>query len=125
MRKLLLVLFLFTLTSNALAKVEIWKCAGLLQYEWELSYFKLDLNDPVSAYRREGGIWKPYWTPYEDSIAANIMFNDREDHLRIIYLSFDQPTQELLFDFITSELIIKYWNHGDENKPNRIFSCER
>jgi hypothetical protein len=44
MRKLLLLLFLFSLSSNALAKVEIWECD-------DNSIFKIDTSIPTVYYR--------------------------------------------------------------------------
>jgi hypothetical protein len=49
MRKLLLVLFLFALTSNAFAKVEIWECD-------DLEYLKIDTSIPT-LYLRVNGRW--------------------------------------------------------------------
>ena len=49
MRKLLLVLFLFTLSSNALAKVEIWECDNP-------EYLKIDTSIPT-LYLRFNGRW--------------------------------------------------------------------
>jgi hypothetical protein len=48
MRKLFLLLFLFALTSNALAKVEIWECDG--------DYFKIDTDIPT-VYKRINSRW--------------------------------------------------------------------
>tara|TARA_R110000803_G_scaffold56064_1_gene113208 strand:+ start:504 stop:869 length:366 start_codon:yes stop_codon:yes gene_type:complete len=49
MRKLLLVLFLCALTSNALAKVEMWECD-------DLEYLKIDTSIPT-LYLRLNGRW--------------------------------------------------------------------
>ena len=48
MRKLLLVLFLFVLSSNAFAKVEIWECDG--------DYYKIDTDIPT-VYVRHNSKW--------------------------------------------------------------------
>ncbi len=48
MRKLLLLLFLFSLSSNAFAKVEIWECDG--------KYWKIDSGIP-KVYVRYNGKW--------------------------------------------------------------------
>ena len=53
MRKLLLVLFLFTLSSNALAKVEIWECDGDYS-NWD--YYKIDTDIPT-VYIRKNSRW--------------------------------------------------------------------
>ena len=53
MRKLLLVLFLFALTSNALAKVEIWEC-DILGPPKEV--YKIDTSIPM-VYVRYQGEW--------------------------------------------------------------------
>ena len=49
MRKLLLVLFLCSLASNALAKVEIWECDNA-------EYIKIDTGIPT-VYIRVNGKW--------------------------------------------------------------------
>ena len=53
MRKLLLLLFLFTLTSNALAKVEMWECDNVIK-----RYYKIDTrNDTPKIYVRSDHKW--------------------------------------------------------------------
>jgi len=57
MRKLLLVLFLLSLTSNALAKVEIWKCVYINEEETlNTSYYKIDTKIP-KVYMRFNAKW--------------------------------------------------------------------
>ena len=53
MKKLLLVLFLCSLTSNALAKVEMWECDGDYS-RWD--YYKIDTDIPT-VYIRVNGKW--------------------------------------------------------------------
>jgi hypothetical protein len=53
MRKLLFVLFLCSLASNALAKVEMWECDG--DYStWD--YYKIDTDIPT-VYIRKNSRW--------------------------------------------------------------------
>ena len=51
MKKLLLVLFLCSLTSNALAKVEIWKCP---RNNANSRYYKIDTSIPYIHFRGRG-----------------------------------------------------------------------
>jgi len=74
MRKLLLLLFLFTLTSNALAKVEIWECDG--------DYFKIDTDIPTVYFRD-----KSRWI---DASNASDMKDYDDDHLIFKYSSKDE-----------------------------------
>jgi len=55
MRKLLLLLFLCSLTSNALAKVEIWKCGP--DNNGVTVYMKLH-TEPAKIYYRVAGQWR-------------------------------------------------------------------
>ena len=54
MRKLLLLLFLFSLSSNALAKVEIWKCDNDMWY-------KIDTSIPM-VFERKDFKWEQLYT---------------------------------------------------------------
>ncbi|MDB9762660.1 hypothetical protein OAC06_07590 [Alphaproteobacteria bacterium] len=57
MRKLLLVLFLLSLTSNALAKVENWKCDVFGVGD---TILKIDTSIPM-IYLRKMGKWTPFY----------------------------------------------------------------
>ena len=64
MRKLLLLLFLFTLTSNALAKVEIWECDVFGDGD---TVFKIDTSTP-KVYIRKMGKWTPFYPKLTTSV---------------------------------------------------------
>ena len=57
MRKLLLVLFLLSLSSNALAKVEMWECDVFGDGD---TVFKIDTSTP-KIYIRKVGKWAPFY----------------------------------------------------------------
>ena len=57
MKKLLLVLFLLSLTSNALAKVEMWECNVFGDGD---TVFKIDTSTP-KIYIRKVGKWTPFY----------------------------------------------------------------
>tara|TARA_R110000803_G_scaffold56064_1_gene113207 strand:+ start:148 stop:507 length:360 start_codon:yes stop_codon:yes gene_type:complete len=59
MRKLLLLLFLCSLTSNALAKVEMWEC-DLYDNGSHYDFIKIDTDIPQVWIRKEG-LWKEYY----------------------------------------------------------------
>ena len=64
MRKLLLVLFLFTFSSNALAKVEIWECDVFGDGD---TVFKIDTSIP-KVYIRHVIKWTPFYPEPTTSI---------------------------------------------------------
>jgi hypothetical protein len=76
MRKLLLLLFLFTLTSNALAKVEIWECDLFDRGDFD-SIHKIDTSLPM-VYVRRDGIWNAY---YQKTPSYIIEYSEEEDSI--------------------------------------------
>ena len=116
MRKLFLVFFLCSLSSSALAKVEIWMCNSM----YGIDVYKLDTNQPSNTSQRINKNWKKFWTPGQESEVENIMYDPIHKNIRIIY-SIEQDKKEMLFDLVARDLIIKF---QDQNKSNSKWSCE-
>ena len=116
MRKLFLVFFLFSLSSSALAKVEIWMCNSM----YGIDVYKLDTNQPSNTSQRINKNWKKFWIPGQESEVENIMYDPIHKNIRIIY-SIEQDKKEMLFDLVARDLIIKF---QDQNKSNSKWSCE-
>jgi|TARA_B110000091_G_scaffold141307_1_gene150944 hypothetical protein len=116
MRKLFLVFFLCSLSSSALAKVEIWMCNSM----YGIDVYKLDTNQPSNTSQRINKNWKKFWTPGQESEVKNIMYDPIHKNIRIIY-SIEQDKKEMLFDLVARDLIIKF---QDQNKSNSKWSCE-
>ena len=96
MRKLLLVLFLFSLTSNALAKVEGWKCT-YDEGKHPPSLYKINLEVPVVHVRMEGE-----WVDMEEFLDITPKYS-KEHHTLFFYLEDGHKSQAI--DFITKELL--------------------
>ena len=116
MRKLLIVLFLLSLASNALAKVEIWLCNSM----YGIDVYKLDFTEPVNISQRVNKNWKKIWIPGQKSEVKNIIYDPNYKNIRIIY-GIEQDKKEILFDLVARDLIIKF---KDEDKSNSKWSCE-
>lgn len=116
MRKLFLVFFLCSLSSSALAKVEIWMCNSM----YGIDVYKLDTNQPSNTSQRINKNWKNFWIPGQESEVENIMYDPIHKNIRIIY-SIEQDKKEMLFDLVARDLIIKF---QDQNKSNSKWSCE-
>ena len=116
MRKLLLVLFLCTLSSSALAKVEIWLCNSM----YGIDVYKLDTTEPLNISQRINKNWKKLWTSGQRPEVENIIYDPHHKNIRIIY-NIEQDKKEILFDLVARDLIIKF---QDENKSNSKWSCE-
>ena len=101
MRKLLLVLFLCSLASNALAKVEAWKCTPNKEYYSPVLY-KINLEVPVVYVRAEGK-----WENMEESLDITPKYS-KEDHTLFFYLEDGHKSQAI--DFITKEFL--GWERG-------------
>ena len=81
MRKLFLVFFLCSLSSSALAKVEIWMCNSM----YGIDVYKLDTNQPSNTSQRINKNWKNFWIPGQESEVENIMYDPIHKNIRIIY----------------------------------------
>ena len=94
MRKLLLLLFLFTLTSNALAKVEMWECDNVIK-----RYYKIDTrNDTPKIYVRSDHKW------LEESTLTKVEYKKDDDAIWV-YDQFDKIFW--LYDLVTKEKIYR------------------
>ena len=104
MRKLLLLLFLLTLTSNALAKVEIWKCDIYTDGSY-YNYMKLDTDIP-QVWIRKGNTWEEfYYVGYlsgQEPIKVNKEFNKESNS---ILLKDNDDTILQVFDLLLKQNI--------------------
>ena len=107
MRKLLLVLFLCALTSNALAKVEMWECDS---YGDGGKVFKIDTSIPI-VYSRHMGEWI---NTYQNT---SLEFKYSEEHNSISGYN-SEGTRVDIWDLILKEFIVKPYS-----KP-KIFRCK-
>lgn len=113
MRKLLLAIFLLSISNNALAKVEIWEC-DITKYgdlaEEELSkdvrIFKLDTGPPTKVHERVLGKWETFMT-------LDYWYYDKENE-SIIY------NNGRVFDLIFKEL--QYFR--DDNEVYATYKCK-
>jgi hypothetical protein len=107
MRKLLLVLFLFALSSNALAKEEIWKC----DYAY-FKYYKIDTtrNDIPKIYGRIDHRW------IEEYPLTKLEYKKVDDAIWV-YDEFDKI--EWLFDLVSKEIIYR-----PSTKEKLVFRCK-
>lgn len=77
MRKILLILFVYSLVSStAFAKVEIWECDLFDRGDFDLIH-KIDTSIPM-IYVRRGGIWNAY---YQDTPSYIIEYSEEEDSI--------------------------------------------
>ena len=100
MKKLLLVLFLFTLTSNALAKVEMWRCN---YFEDINTLLKIDTSIP-KVFTRYRGEWIPFNSPQtvfkyskENNSISGYVDLHQEGELGFKLYTWDLITKELWF----------------------------
>ena len=96
MRKLLLAIFLLSISSNAFAKVEIWECENG-------SWNKIDTSIPMVYYRHNGQWKQKYYKENGEELKYD------EENNTIVGKGF-------FYDLITKQLIIPW-------KPYKL-SCE-
>ena len=116
MKKILLTMFLLSISSHALAKVEIWLCNS----RYGIDVFKIDTNWPLNTAQRINSHWKKLWVAEKKSEVEDIIYDSSYKHIRVIY----NPGKEkkvMIFDLLEQDLIIKF---HDKNRPNRKWSCE-
>ena len=116
MQKLLIAILLFLISSNALAKVEIWLCNSM----YGIDVFKIDTTKPLNTSERIKNHWKNLWTPSQESEVVNIIYDPNLNQVKMIYNN-EQDKKEIIFDLVTRDLIIKF---KDKNKANSKWSCE-
>lgn len=112
MRKLLLVLFLFTLSSNAVAEEEIWKCNAPdldsigSSYDYT-EYIKIDTSKKPYAQLRKNAKWTGFFKPeainpsieYSKDENAIYIYRDNEQNKKIMSIAIDLIKLEVvLFD---------------------------
>ena len=104
MRKLLLVLFLFALTSNALAKVEMWKCDIYTDGSY-YNYMKLDTDIP-QVWIKKDGLWEEYYyvgyLSGQEPLKVNKVFNKESNS---ILLQDDDGDTIEVFDMLLKQNI--------------------
>jgi hypothetical protein len=125
MRKLLLAIFLLSISNNALAKVEIWECKATKYYDvskeriekFSKRIFKLETGSPVKVYERALGKWE-LWIPSED------WYYDKEN--QSIIITFKENTESdggRVFDLILKEL--KWFNDSkNRDSVDAIYKCK-
>ena len=122
MRKLLLVLFLFTLSSNAFAKVEIWECDGDYS-NWD--YYKIDTDIPT-VYIRKNSRWidisnasellDAFGEPQEDDF-DHVIFKYSSKYEDVYWINPDTKEYIGVMDLFTKEfLAINNGNYELETK---------
>ena len=122
MRKLLLLLFLFTLSSNALAKVEIWECDGA-HSKWD--YYKIDTDIPT-VYIRYNSKWidisnasellEAFGEPQEDEF-DHVIFKYSSKYEDVYWINPDTKENIGVMDLFTKEfLAINNGNYELETK---------
>ena len=116
MKKILLTMFLLSISSHALAKVEIWLCNS----RYGIDVFKIDTNWPLNTAQRINSHWKKLWVAEKKSEVENIIYNFSYKQIRVIYNP-GKDKKEMIFDILEQDLIIKFY---DKNKPNSKWSCE-
>ena len=105
MRKLLLLLFLFTLTSNDLAKVEKWECDFAIK-----NYYKIDTrNDTPKIYGRLDHRWIEKYPMYKVEYI-------KDDDAIWVFDTFDKIYW--LFDLVTKEIIFR-----PNTDLKHVFTC--
>jgi hypothetical protein len=119
MRKLLLVLFLFALTSNALAEVEIWECDG--------DYYKIDTDIPT-VYIRQNSRWIDISNASELLDAFGENTEDEFDHLIVDYSRKDESVYWIRPDtkeyFAVMDLFTKEFFVINNGKHKLQSTCE-
>jgi len=136
MKKILLALFLLSISSNALAKVEIWKCEhsnnslfSFLSTEPFL-YYKLDTKKLTVHYRAKGK-WKLLWHSNEEGI-KNITYDKKNDSLFVYWdllkskvIHKDGEVEESEYDWkVVYDFIEKKHLQYDFNKLVHQDECE-
>ena len=116
MKKILLTTFLLSISSHALAKVEIWLCNS----RYGIDVFKIDTNWPLNTAQRINGYWKKLWVAEKKSEIEDIIYDSSYKQIRVIYNP-GKEKKEMIFDILEQDLIIKFY---DKNKPNSKWSCE-
>ena len=122
MRKLLLVLFLCSLASNALAEVEIWECDGA-HSKWD--YYKIDTDIPT-VYIRYNSKWidisnasellEAFGEPQEDEF-DHVIFKYSSKYEDVYWINPDTKENIGVMDLFTKEfLAINNGNYELETK---------
>jgi hypothetical protein len=114
MRKLFLLLFLFTLSSNALAKVEIWEC-DLYGDETYSSLYKIDTSIPL-VYHREDGKWIEN---YSKSDIAFLKYSSPFDEVSLYRFG----ERIAIFNMQKKTLIMKLMSNLDDELEPRTILC--
>ena len=116
MKKILLTTFLLSISSHALAKVEIWLCNS----RYGIDVFKIDTNWPLNTAQKINSRWKKLWVTGKKSEVEDIIYNSSNKQIRVIYNPGNKK-KEMIFDILAQDLIIKFNN---KNKLNSKWSCE-
>lgn len=116
MKYFLLVVILFLIAFNAIAKVEVWLCNS----KHGIDVFKIDITEPYDISQRINRSWKKFLTSEQKTEVADVVYEPQNQLIKIIY-NFEIDKKEIIFNLESRELIIKY---KDKNKLNSKWSCE-
>jgi len=116
MKKFLLAILLFSISSNTVAKVEIWLCNS----RNGVDVFRIDTSEPLNTSQLINNHWQYFWTSDKESEIEDIIYDSNLRQVKVIYNN-EQDKKEIIFDLLAQDLIIKF---QDENKSNSKWSCE-
>ena len=109
-------MFLLSISSHALAKVEIWLCNS----RNGIDVFRIDTNWPSNTSQRINSRWKKLWVSERKTEVKDIIYDSSNKQIRVIYNP-GKKKKEMIFDILAQDLIIKFNN---KNKLNSKWSCE-
>jgi len=116
MKIFLLAMMLFIISSNAIAKVEIWLCNS----KYGIDVFKIDTLEPLNTSQRINKHWRKFLIPNKKSEAEYVIYDSHNQEVKIIF-DIEKEKKSMIFDLKARELIIKF---HDNNKNNSKWSCE-
>ena len=116
MKKILLTMFLLSISSHTSAKVDIW----LFNSMNGIDVFKIDTNQPLNTAQRINSHWKKLWNSERKTEVEDIIYDSSNKQIRVIYNP-GKKKKEMIFDLLAQDLIIKFNN---KNIPNSKWSCE-
>ena len=81
MKKILLTMFLLSISSHASAKEDIWLCNS----RNGIDVFKIDTNWPLNTAQRINNRWKKLWFSEGKTEVENIIYDSSNKQIRVIY----------------------------------------
>ena len=83
MKKILLTMFLLSISSHALAKVQIWLCNS----RYGIDVFKIDTNWPLNTAQRINSHWKKLWVAEKKSEIEDL-FREVKSEMKLQHLRY-------------------------------------